>query len=68
MMFVCDCCCENVWNVRPILRASGHVVRVADGSYAHVVGVERLCEGCDESLNECAVEDIAAAFTAYGRN
>jgi hypothetical protein len=30
--------------------------------------VERLCEGCDEAMNEAAIEDIELAFMSDMRN
>jgi hypothetical protein len=67
-MFTCDVCGSNVHGKRPIMRACGVHYRLDSGSYAHVLQVERLCEGCDEAMNEAAIEDIELAFMSDMRN
>jgi hypothetical protein len=50
---------------RPILRAIGYWAESLDRP---MIAVERLCEGCDESLNEMACEDIYGELNIAHRN
>jgi hypothetical protein len=64
-MFTCDCCAQTIMDERPILRAIGYWAESLDRP---MIAVERLCEGCDESLNEMACEDIYGELNIAHRN